>query len=211
QHPDGEVVESPLPVEARGLSLGEFVKTPSFWLLALMIFFINTLNMGIQQHLIPYLTDLGYTSTFAANIMGLYLGMTVVGKLSLGHISDTRGLSAGMWSFTVILAAGIAMLFGAGWAVLAVMFALVYGTGNAIQTVLPPLMTARCAGIKHYAVIYGILSIFSTLGSAIGMPLSGYLYDWKGNYDMAFAIYIVLAVAGMIMGMGALKRSKYET
>ena len=107
---------------AEGMSLGAFVKTSTFWLLALLILFINMINMGIQQHLIPYLTDLKHSSTFAANIMGLYLGMTIAGKLILGRISDTKGLTKSLVIFTGVFVAGITMLFGAQLVLFVVLF-----------------------------------------------------------------------------------------
>jgi MFS family permease len=205
-NPDGAAAASVPAAEGPGLTLGEFVKTRAFVMLALAIFFINTFNMGIQQHLIPYLTDIGHSSTFAANIMGLYLGMTVVGKLSLGQLTDRKGLTAGLLAFTVVIVGGMALLFGARAVYIAVLFGVVYGIGNAIQTVMPPLITAHCAGLRHFALIYGIMSVFQTLGSGVGMPLSGYLYDWRGDYYAAFAIYIALAVLAAIFGVMAIRR-----
>ncbi|HPB70838.1 MAG: MFS transporter [Syntrophales bacterium] len=211
-HPDGAGrAEGAAPeVAAGGYRLGEFAKTPVFWLLAGMILLVNTLNMGIQQHLIPYLTDIGHSSTVAANIMGLYLGMTVFGKLVLGSFCDRRGLKAGLAIFTAILVVGILLLFGAASLPWAVLFGVVYGFGNAIQTVLPPLMTVAAAGLAHFALIYGIMTIFQTLGSGIGMPLSGYLYDWTGGYEAAFYVYIGLAVLAALLGMAALKRARFK-
>ena len=197
------------PADVKGLALGEFVKSGAFWMLALMIFFLNTLNVGIQQHLIPYLTDIGHSSTFAANIMALYLGMTVVGKLLLGQISDKKGLSLGLIIFSGILAIGIGILFGANVAAIAIIWGIVYGVGNAVQTVMPPLMTADCAGLKQFSTIFGILTIFQTLGSGLGMPLSGYLYDWRGNYYLAFWLYIVMVFLAAFFGLLALRRARF--
>jgi MFS family permease len=208
-HPDGAERAAP-EAAAEGLAFGDFVKTSVFWMLAGMILLVNTLNMGIQQHLIPYLTDIGHSSTVAANVMGLYLGMTVFGKLVLGSFCDRKGLKAGLAIFTAILVVGIVLLFGAQSTMFAVLFGVVYGFGNAIQTVLPPLMTVAGAGLAHFALIYGILTIFQTLGSGIGMPLSGYLYDWTGGYEAAFYVYIVLAVLAALLGVAALKRARFQ-
>lgn len=210
-YPDG--MPAPVggePEAATGYTLGEFVKTSTFWLLAIMIFFLNTLNVGVQQHLIPYLTDLGHSSTFAANIMALYLGMTVVGKLSLGRISDKKGLAPGLVIFCGVLAFGIAILFGARIVAVAIIWGIIYGIGNAVQTVIPPLMTAACAGLKHFALIYGVMAIFQTFGSGLGMPLSGYLYDWRGNYNLAFGLYVVMCILAAVFGVLALRRAQFK-
>jgi MFS family permease len=194
---------------ATGYTLGQSVKLPIFWMLAGMILFLNALNMGIQQHLIPYLTDLGHSPTFAANIMAVYLGMTIAGKLVLGRISDREGVVRGYVVFCVVLGVGIGILFGAQIAWLAVLFGVVYGFANAIQTVVPPLMTADGLGLKHYALIYGVMNIFSTLGAGIGMPLSGYIYDATGSYGYAFVLYIVLTGLAMVLGILAMRRAKF--
>jgi MFS family permease len=208
--PDGAVTRATKAAgEAAGYTLGQSVRLPIFWMLAGVIFFLNTLNMGIQQHLIPYLTDLGHTSTFAANVMAVYLGMTVAGKLVLGRLSDREGVTRGYVVFCIILAAGIGVLFGAKLAWVAVAFGIVYGFANAIQTVMPPLMTADGLGLKHYALIYGVMNIFSTMGAGLGMPLSGYIYDATGSYGYAFVLYIALTAAAMILGILAMRRAKF--
>lgn len=194
---------------AAGLTLGQSVKLPIFWMLAGMILFLNALNMGIQQHLIPYLTDVGHSSTFAANIMAVYLGMTIAGKLILGRISDREGVVRGFVVFSIVLGVGIGILFGAKVAWVAVLFGVVYGFANAIQTVVPPLMTADGLGLKHYALIYGVMNIFSTLGAGLGMPISGYIYDATGSYGYAFVLYIVLTALALVLGIMAMKRARF--
>jgi len=79
---------------------------------------------------------------------------------------------------------------------------------NAIMTVPPPMMTAEVVGPKSYGVIYGVMNIFLTLGCAIGMPLSGYIYDSQGSYTMAWNLYAVLALVGMVVALLTLARGK---
>ncbi len=209
-YPDG--VTAPAenePEIIQGYTPGEFVKTGTFWFLAFMIFFLNVLNSGVQQHLIPYLTDIGHSPTFAANIMALYLGMTVFGKLSLGQISDRKGLKTGLILFCSILTAGIMILFGTRIVAVAIIWGMVYGFGNAVQTVMPPLITAACGGLKHFAPIYGIVAIFQTVGTGLGVPLSGYLYDRFGNYNLAFGLCAAMCVLAAFLGVTALKRAQF--
>jgi MFS family permease len=137
--------------------------------------------------------------------------MTVVGKLSLGRISDKKGLTSGLVLFCSILGAGVALLFGASLVWVAIVWGIIYGIGNAVQTVMPPLMTAACAGLKHFAPIYGIMAIFQTLGSGLGMPLSGYIFDKTGNYNIAFGLYLALCLLAAITGAYALKNAKFKS
>ncbi|MCD6571203.1 MAG: MFS transporter [Deltaproteobacteria bacterium] len=204
-YPDGkEKKEGLIKGIPSGLTLSESMRYSPFWLIVFMVFLLNILNMGIQQHLIPYLTDLGHSSTFAANIMALYLGMTILGKLSLGHLCDKKGLRSSFGIFMVILTIGIALLYRVEFIWIAIVFGIIYGFANSVQTVIPPLMTARCVGLRHYGVIFGVVSIFTTLGSGIGMPLTGYIYDWTGSYNLAFATYIVFSILVAIAGIKAM-------
>jgi MFS family permease len=65
-------------------------------------------------------------------------------------------------------------------------------------------MTAKVLGQKHFAVIYGFLNIFTTLGTAVGVPLSGFIYDATKSYYMAFALYIVLCIITAAAGVAVL-------
>jgi MFS family permease len=201
--PEGSARKGEEPAEV-GQTLGAFARSGAFWMIGGMIFLLNTLNSGIQQHLIPYLEDLGHSSTFAAAIMSAYLGMTIVGKVLLGSLSDRRGLARGFAIFSGVLSAGIALLFGVSPVAVAVLWALVYGTGNAVQTVVPPLVVADCAGPKHFATIYAVLSIFQTLGTGLGMPLSGYIHDWTGSYRPSFPLYLGMAGVATLLGLKAM-------
>jgi len=53
-------------------------------------------------------------------------------------------------------------------------------------------------------MIYGVVSIFSTLGAGIGVPLSGYIYDWTGSYNMAFSVFLVSSIIAGLAGMRAM-------
>jgi len=59
-------------------------RTLSFWLLGIMILSIAIANMGVLHHIVPYLTDLGYSSTTAASLMSLHMAMLIFGKIVLG-------------------------------------------------------------------------------------------------------------------------------
>ncbi len=190
-----------------GLTATEAFRTASFWLLAAVILFIAIANMGVLHHIVPYLTDMGMSSTTAASLMSLHMGMLVVGKVLVGGIADRIGLVKSYVICVIGLMIAIALLFGAEAFWVAVVFNILFGLFIAVRTVLPPLMTSASLGPKHFGVIYGFLNIFTTLGTAVGVPMSGFIYDWTKSYHMAFVIYIGLGVVAAIVGVLALARS----
>ena len=173
-----------------------------------MLFLTGLMNMGIQMHIPAYLTDVGYSSTFAANIVALFMGVLVAGKLLLGTIFDRYGMPTGVVFIYGVFALAAIALFGAQSLWMVIVFGFIFGLANAIMTVPPPLMTAEIVGPKSYGVIYGVMNIFFTLGSGIGMPLSGYIYDSTGSYSAAWSLYLVLAFAGMGLALLALSKGR---
>ena len=160
--------------------------------------------MGIQHHVPAFLTDVGHSPAFAANIVALFMGVLVLGKIVLGSIFDRFGPRVGVIFIFTIFAVAAFILTGATVAAIAIIFGLVFGFANAIMTIPPPLLTAEMFGQRNYGVIYGVMSICYTLGSGIGMPLSGTIFDKTGSYLPAFYLYIGLAVLAMIIALAAL-------
>jgi len=204
-----QTVDTPVS-ESGGLTAMASFRTSSFWLLAFMILFIAIANMGILHHIVPYLTDLGYSSTTATNLMSLHMAMLVVGKVGLGGLADRIGLSKSLIACLLVFIIAIALLYGASFLWIAVLFNILFGLSISVRTVLPPLMTSACLGPKHFAVIYGFLNIFTTLGTAVGTPLSGFIFDSTKSYNTAFALYMGIGLLAGTLGLIALSRKEWN-
>jgi len=193
-----------------GLTLPEFLRTVSFWLLGASIFLTGVVCFGIQMHLPSYLTDIGYSPTFAANIVALFLGLLVVGKPLLGALCDRFGHVRGvLYAYGMVFLA-ILTLFGAQstWMILA--FAVFFGMGNTVQTILPPLLTADIAGHKSYALVFAVIHCFLTLGIAVGIPVAGYVFDMNGSYTTVWIMDLGLCLLTVILALSALALSKFR-
>lgn len=192
--------------EQGGLTATQALRDRAFWLLAIIILLIAVANMGVLHHIVPYLTDIGFSSTTATALMSLHMGMLIFGKVLTGSLADRLGL---LKSYLVCMAGlmiAIALLYGAQLMWVAIVFSVLFGFSIAVRTVLPPLMTARVLGQKHFGVIYGFLNIFTTLGTAVGVPLSGFIYDWTKSYSLAFALYIGLCLIAAAAGIAVMTR-----
>ncbi len=202
----GGATGEPTAAAETGLTAKEALRTSSFWLLALIILFIAIANMGVLHHIVPYLTDLGFSSTTATSLMSLHMAMLIVGKILSGSLADRIGLLKSYLLLMIGLMVSIALLYGSQWLWIAITFNILFGFSIAVRTVLPPLMTAEILGQKHFAVIYGFLNIFTTLGTAVGVPLSGFIYDATKSYYLAFALYILLCAITAAAGVVVLSR-----
>jgi len=138
--------------------------------------------------------------------MSLHMTMLIFGKVLVGGLADRLGLLKSYLLCMIGLMVSITLLYGSQLMWVAIVFNVLFGFSIAVGTVLPPLMTARVLGQKHFAVIYGFLNIFTTLGTAVGVPLSGFIYDWTKSYHMAFALYIVLCLIAAVAGIAVMAR-----
>jgi MFS family permease len=70
------------------------------------------------------------------------------------------------------------------------------------------VLVGRIASPAHYGVVFGLLGIGNSLGSALGPFLAGALYDRTGSYVVIYASAIALlaiavaALAGLCLGPG---------
>ena len=196
--------------EVQGLSLKEALGSMAFWMLALMTFTSSVALMGVQMHIVPYLGDIGHSSAFASGIMGLTLGVLILAKIVVGQVCDRFGLTKALLLAFSMMLIGMLFFYGAGAVWMAAAAAIFFSFGLTLQTILPPLITAKCVGLKHFGIVFGIVNMFMMMGSGLGTPLSGYFYDSFHSYIPAFHLYIGLTILAAIMGVMAISRAKYE-
>jgi predicted MFS family arabinose efflux permease len=195
--PDGGLVTDDAPVSLGGLSVPEAFRTPAFWLIGSMMLLAGLVAMGIGVHLMPYLTDIGHPEATASLIISIISGLTVVGKISIGFVVDRWGLERTVVLAYGVIAIGIVLLTGAKALPMACVFAVVYGFAIGAPLLINPGLTAECMGLANFGAVFGVLTLLTTVGAAVGAVLTGVIYDHVGGYLPAFVLFVVLtAVAG---------------
>jgi MFS family permease len=186
------------PASAVGLGVPEAVRTQAFWLIATMMVLAGLVAMGVGVHLMPYLTDIGHAETRASLIISIISGMTVIGKVGMGSITDRWGVRPAVALAFGLILAGILLLMGARGLPVAFTFAIIYGFGIGAPLVVNPSLTAERLGLKHFGAVFGILTLFTTAGAALGAVLTGFIYDAAGSYIPALLLFVALtALAGL--------------
>ena len=179
----------------KGVSLKKYIKTGSFWLLAISVFIIGFTNMGLQNNISIYLTSIkGHTESVAANIFSLYLFVQIFGKIILGAIYDKKGIKFGAIYCMTAFIISVALLIYSGNLYIAIAFAAVFALVGSMTTVTPPYVTATIVGLKDYPTIFGVLSLFYGIGVATGPVIAARVYDSTGSYDQAWIAFGILAV-----------------
>jgi MFS family permease len=184
---------------AEGLSLKEAVRTRQYYIASSM-FFCGAFSMTmLSVHIVPHITDLGISSTIAANVLGSFNLSLLVGGIILGWVADKIGIK---WTYLTGFVFMGTMFF---WMVVIKDVSLFYlsviimGAGAGAANALESPLVAELFGIKSHGFILGTCSMFFLLGSAAGSYAGGYLFDLTGNYNLAFTLCGALGIVGLIM------------
>jgi len=177
-----------------GIALKQYIKTGSFWFLAIAVFIISFINVGLQNHFPAHLGKMGIAEADVTNIFSLYLILLVFGKILLGTIYDKAGIVFGSIYGLVAYIATIGLLFYTGNIYIAIVCAIVFSLAGSMTTVTPPYVTAKIVGLKDYATIFGILNLFYGIGLVVGPVVAANIYDKNGSYDNVFYAFGALSV-----------------
>src|SRR5262249_35768416 len=175
-----------------GLELREAFRTRSFWMITLADLLFAAAATGIRVHLVPYLTDLGYSPTPAAEAFAAMFMFSAIGSFAIGSLADRFGGRAMLVAAFAVSAAGIAILFGAAHFVSLAAFVVVFGLARETPPAMVPLTVRESLGVRRLGSILGIVGPFMTIGFAAGPAIAGWIFDVTGNYSGALLLFVAL-------------------
>jgi MFS family permease len=191
--------EPVVPIELPGLEISQARKTRSFWMISVAQLIGGVALIGMGPHFVAYLTGVGYTASFAATVVSLYLVATTAGTLLGGPFADRWGARSAMIATNILAALGMVGLFAASHPLGLAISILAGGFAAGAISVQMPLMIIESLGIKRFGSVYGITSIFFTAGAAVSPVVTGRVFDQTGSYSVVIAsfamMFIVCAVA----------------
>jgi len=193
----GKQHDSPLPSTA-DFSLRQAIRTRQFWLLSMMYaFFIFAIQM-VMIHLKAYAIGFGIVEMTAATILGVAGGSSILGGMVVGSVSDKIGRKTSFFICFLLMAVMLLWLMKARQPWQFYFFSALFGFGYGGCTPLFPAVSADWFGTKFHGTIFGLLSVSSGIGGAIGPLLAGYIYDITGNYELA----IIIGATTLFIAMG---------
>jgi len=184
-----------------GLEVGVALHGREFWLIALCQFLFGAVAAGILAHLPSYLQGLGYRAGQAALAVSVALGITAIGKISLGLVADRIGSRVTVSLNFLLEGMGVVLLIGAARPAFLIAGIACYGVSWGAPLALLPLLTIESLGLKRYGAISGLTNLAFTAGNVIGPLAAGRVFDLTGSYRPAF---VAMALAVMIDAMAVL-------
>jgi MFS family permease len=181
----------------------EAIRTTTIWLI---IFAYGIANIGIGAlllHLVPFLTDHGWSRSQASWIYSIQAWVALVSKPVWGVMMDRvhpRYLSAGGF---VVAAIGVLAILAAvhssdSWIPISAAMAL-WGLGIGGTIPLQETVWANYFGRTHLGRIRSVAMPFSIIFGAGGPLLAGELYDRSGSYTLAFCLFAAFWIIGFFL------------
>lgn len=179
---------SPAPHLHRQWKIREILRSPPFWLL-IMAMVGNVFGWQIIFTQSPlHLADRGFSPAEYSLIYGLTIGLTVLGNLGAGALSDRIEPRKILLVTTVLGLAG-SILF---WFVSPDrMFTLAYPLFSAIAigavSILPPIFIGKTWGVLSFTRINALMMPITTVFNSLASLFAGAVYDNLGSYFFAIA------------------------
>ncbi len=199
--PDG--LESSVESETYDFGTGvrEALKQRAFWQMGLA----NTLQMlgvsAIALHVMPFLASVGIDRATASMVAMLFTLVSLPARIAFGWICDIFKKTYVQTVAMLLTSAGLFVFSltdrDSLW--LAFLFTVIYGIGVGGANPTRALVVREYFGTRNFGSIFGITTLFMTVGSVIGPPLAGWVFDTRGIYDPIWAVFSSASLIAAIL------------
>ena len=186
-----ERVEAAGPEEPE-FTVGQAVRTSSFWTLLLAMVFRSAILSSIVVHQIAHLEDIGIARHTAESVLGFMILMSIPGRLLFGWLGDRFRKQHLLAVSSVLQGIGIFILANATGLAYVWPFLLIYGLGYGGAIPLTQALRADLFGRKAFPIVSGLIMPATTIGAVIGPIFAGYVFDVTESYRIAFYSFVVL-------------------
>lgn len=185
------------------LPFAAVLRRPAFWALFYALFCYSFIQLGLYDHLVLYLQDLGYARDEAANALELAVGAGIIAKLGAGVIAMRVPAPTAFFVNTAVLTLGIALVPFAGNAQILTLFGLLFGVTTSARDVLLPLAVADFFGVRSFSKNYGMMMLAFIPGGVLGPVLLARAHDVFGTYRPGFtgSLMLLVVATGILFGL----------
>ena len=195
--PGAERAESRVP----GLTLRASARTAVFWVLLAAFFVANFATNAVTVHLIPYLSDRGYSPTVAAMMIGWMGAMQLPARLLFAPVASRFGHRAVTGVIFFVQALSLAQLALAGELPTLVPMVVMLGAANGMATLARATIVAEIFGPRHYGSISGAIALGANGARAVAPVGAALLAVALGGYARVFWL---MAAALVVAGLGVM-------
>ena len=186
--PIGETETVEETLQSGDLSLSQAFRTRSFWLFLSLWLFFATNTFLVLTHMVPHITDTGFSAGEAAAVLSLMGIVTIAGRVVMGIVADRIGRKNGC---IICLFCQLGAMIWLVWAQdlwVFYVFAVVYGFAYAGMSTVMAAIVSDTFGLSRIGAILGVLELGFGAGAALGPAIGGFIFDVTNSYDIAFLI-----------------------
>ncbi|MDP3880207.1 MAG: MFS transporter [Dehalococcoidales bacterium] len=182
-----------------GFSLQEALRNWQFWLVCITYLSLLYVTVSMTLHIVPRALDAGLTVTQAAGVLSTIGGVSILGRLFMGSISDKISCRRAVLICFIILVTALSWLQFADrlWGLY--LYAVIYGFAHGGFFALIAPLIAELFGTRSHGAIYGASIFISHIGGAIGPIATARIFDTTGSYQIAFLIILGAGITGLIL------------
>ncbi len=181
---------------------GEAVRTPSMWLLVVGFALGVAVVGSLFAHVIPFMTDAGYTRPQAAFVFAMQGVVALVSKFWWAWIMQKRSPRGLTVLAMAMMGASAALLTpAAGHSLIALTLAFsLFGFGVGGMFPLFEFVWAWYFGRRHIGAVRSTGLPVSVVIAVMGPILTGLYFDTVGNYGGAFyTLALLLAISSALL------------
>jgi sugar phosphate permease len=183
-------------------SVGEAMKTPGFWILALTMTISGGTVHAVFVHIMPYLISMDFSRQIASLVASLLVFISIAGRFGFGSLTY-RVNSRYLLAFGLLMQTlGLLFLVRMQTVWQAMLFITLFGPGYGGVITLRLTLQAEYFGRKAFGAIQGTIMAIMILGTMTGPFLTGMYYDSYGNYRK---VWLIMAIALLAVIPFALK------
>ena len=182
-------------------------QTRAFWFLPLVHHLGCVGHSIVMVHGVFYATTKGVSLEAAAFIISIYSFSSVASRLMVPILADRLGAKGVMACFYFIQGAAVLMLFWTTEPWQFYIFAVVFGVGFGGEMSAFLVVNRQYFGMGPVRTVFGVQSMASGLGMALGGLVGSVIYDVFGSYNLAWIVSLVGSLGGM-MAIFAMESTK---
>ena len=180
--------ENSSKIEEKIMNFWSIVKVPAFWILIIIFSLQFCANLGVYSHIFPYVSDLGFDIKKAGYAVSVGAFGAALGKVVFGKLIDIFSARITLWISIIIQGVGILLVSSSSAYSLLLLSVLIMSLGLGGSVPLMNILFSKTFSSINFGKALGLAVPFMVPIQVIGGPLSGWLFDTFGNYDLAFSL-----------------------
>lgn len=177
-----EATRVPAPLDQLGVTRGEALRQPIFYLVFFGILFASLALLGTMQHIVPMLSERGVGVDTATTVMSFAFAGVVIGEFSSGFLVDRVNTPRIILPYFICALVGVLTVHIAATPPMLMLGGILMGLGLGGEVGQNAYLVSRYFGLKAFGAIYGMTFAASAIGNGLGLILLSYIRDHSGSY-----------------------------